>query len=159
MSSRPPPSPNPFFPPGAWPPIFDDPRWLRRIVRGNNPAAGAEISVQVAGGRFWSVISMRFRLVAAAVAVTRVVGLRIGDGTDVVYEAVATPTQLTGETIDYTFSTSAFAQGTAAARGAGVLYAPCIVPRGWTLETLTTNLQGADDFGAPVLLVDEFMGS
>jgi hypothetical protein len=131
--------------------------WLKRLVSGADPGAGVEISVGVAPGRLWVVYAVRFRLVADATVATRTVGITIDDGTTVFYEAVATPTQVAGETLDYTFSTAAFAQGTAARRGAGVLYSPCVMYRGWFLRTLTQNLQAGDNFGAPVLLVDELM--
>lgn len=147
----------PDFPGGAWPTPEGVSAWQTRVVRGTNPAAGAEISERVGPGRQWLLYAVRFRFVTDATVTTRVPGLQIDDGSDTFLEVPPALGQAATQTIDYTFAAGGASVSEANLRGISVLPFPLPLLRGYRIRTLTTNLQAGDDFGAPVLLVAELM--
>jgi hypothetical protein len=128
-----------------------------RSLTGTNPAANVEISETVPTGARWRVQSLRAALVTDANAANREVAITFDDGTNVYAEAHAGANQAASLTRQYTAAVGGV-RG-AAATGTGILIAmpSLILPAGHRIRTSTTNRQAGDDWGAPQLLVEEWL--
>lgn len=121
-----------------------------------DPPAGADFAITVPGRATWELIALRAVLVVDATVATRAVHLMLDDGTRVYCEVPQSRTQIASETWTYTWArdlgyaandTTAFAQ---------LLGIPSIaLPPGHRIRASTANLQAADNWAAPVLLVRE----
>lgn len=128
-----------------------------RSVAGTNPAAGAEISETVPTGARWCVLAFFAELVTDAAAANRLVRVTLDDGTTVYYR--------TGSAFTHTASlTIGYASGTIGAQlEASGSTALCPLPVGHRLlaghriRTTTTALQAGDNWGAPQMLVEEWL--
>jgi len=145
----------------AWPgsPIdttLESPGALRSIG-GTDPAAGAEISETVPAGARWRLQSLRAAFVTDATAANREVAIVFDDGTNTYAEAHSGVNQAASLTRQYTAAVGGV-RG-AAATGTGILLAipSVILPAGHRIRTSTTNLQAGDNWGAPRLLVEEWL--
>lgn len=145
----------------AWPgsPIdttLESPGALRSIG-GTDPAAGAEIAETVPTGARWRLQSLRAALVTDATAANREVAIVFDDGTNTYAEAHAGVNQAASLTRQYT-AAIAGVRG-AAATGTGILIAipSLILPAGHRIRTSVTNLQAGDNWGAPRLLIEEWL--
>lgn len=130
-------------------------RWPR-VITGPNPAAGAEVSVVVPGGRIWIVEAITVTLVASADVANRNPVMTLTDGNTEWARIGLSVSQTAGLTVVHSWIRSiGYGSGTVAV--GSVHYGLPSVPMfpGWRLATVTQNLQAADDFGAPVLLVTE----
>lgn len=126
-----------------------------RTVTGTNPAAGAEVSETVPAGKEWRLLSIAVALVTSATAATRRPHLLIDDGTTVSYRRASNATQAASLTQNYVFA----GEGPeAAVRGTWVADPLPSLPlgAGYRIRTSTESIQAGDDYGAPVLLVEEF---
>jgi len=128
-----------------------------RSIAGTNPAAGVEISETVPTGAVWRLLGWRATFVTAAVAATRRVVLTIDDGVTVVWEAAALDAQITTLTRTYAAAVNGnYAVAQTLTRGIpGDL--PDRLPAGARIRTVTENLQGADDWSAPQMLVEDWI--
>ena len=119
-----------------------------------DPAAGAEVSVTVPGRAVWELISFRSTLVTDATVTGREPHLILGDGETTFIE------------VDNAFTVSAsttrrlhWFQGSDTNSGFDMDQAPMpdhvLLLPGWTVGTITPNLQAGDNYGAPVLYVRE----
>ncbi|HEY2938147.1 MAG TPA: hypothetical protein VGJ25_16205 [Gaiellaceae bacterium] len=142
---------------GYWPTIEGTGLWRKRVIIGDDPAAGAEVALTVEKGRAWIVYAIRIPFVTDATVATRVVGLRIDDGNSVYFEAPSGAGQAASLTMAHVFSTAGFNGNEAGVRSSGGLFVPCVLLRGHRILTVTTNIQAGDNFGRPVLYVDELM--
>jgi hypothetical protein len=145
----------------AWPgsPIdttLESPGALRSLA-GSDPAAGAEIAETVPTGARWRLQSLRAALVTDATAANREVAIAFDDGTNTYAEAHSGVNQAASLTRQYTAAIAGI-RG-AAATGTGILLAipAVILPAGHRIRTSTTNLQAGDNWGAPRLLVEEWL--
>jgi len=127
-----------------------------RSVTGANPAAGSEVAITTPVGVVWRLISVLATLVASIDAATRRPELRIRDPADV-------PKYRGGQRVGHTASLT-FAYDWAPASGfqgnlvdVDPLPEQCYVLDGWDIVTLTANLQAADDWSAPELMVEEWV--
>jgi hypothetical protein len=128
-----------------------------RVIVGTNPAPGAEISEVVPTGARWKLRSIRWTLVAAAIVASRRSVLTIDDGANVLWETSSAVDVTTGQTATYNAAVGVpfFTYGT-------LLYhlplpGELWLPAAARLRTVTANLQGTDDYGAPVYVVEEFV--
>ncbi len=144
------------YPPGIIEETVAGPGMLRSIA-GTDPAAGAEISETVPTNARWRVVAMRFQLVTAVGGVDRRVFIEIDDGATILARFNGDQGQAAATTLSY----NATAVGALAATGltevALVLPAPLLLFQGWRIRTLTSNLAAGDNFGAPRLLVEEWI--
>jgi hypothetical protein len=127
------------------------------VHTGANPAAGAEWSVTVPANQLWKVTSVTATLVTAVAAANREVSLVTDDG------AVITTTSPTGLThvasLTKAYTWIAFlswrgvgAQALNQVTGMGEHW----LPAGHRIRTVTTNIQAADDWSAPVIVFESY---
>jgi len=128
-----------------------------RSIAGTNPAAGVEVSEAVPTDARWRLRSFRVQLVTAVAVATRRVHLTIDDGATILYDLAAADTELASLTRNYNFTQDGFQR----AAQDNEVYVPLPVDvylfQGYRVRTLTTNLQAADDYGAPQYAVEEWI--
>lgn len=134
-----------------------DGRGGMRIVIGTNPAAGAEVSETVPGGVEWIVRSVAVALVTSAAAGTRRPALVFDDGAGntVGHSVIASGV---GAGVSLTIAWSAGVQ----VQTGNVIYSAPLVQEvrlrsGWRILTSTNAIDVGDDYGAPRMLVEEFI--
>jgi len=127
-----------------------------RSISGTDPAAGAEISETVPARRRWRILTVCFSLVTDATVVTRVVFLRYTDAINLLCQTFNTTGQLASTTHVYTFAPFGSSKITASSNEM-IPFPSLTLPAGFVVETLTTGLQAGDNFGAPRLLVEEWI--
>jgi len=127
-----------------------------RLVSSADPAADAEISLTVPGGRAWRILSLTAELVADSNAATRSVALQISIEGTMIAEIGAAGDQTANEVMQYTWGIglSTRDQG-AVTQNMGMLDIPFFMP-GMVLATATTNRQSTDNWGRARLLVIEY---
>ena len=132
---------------------------LIRLVSGTDPAAGAEHAEAVPANTRWKIRDIRIVFVTDATVENRVVRLMIDDGANWMYDILAinhaaslTRFYLYVPGIGYletTFDNS------------GNIRLPLIpdpiMYQGWRIVTATTNLQAGDNYGPPLIYVEEWI--
>ncbi len=145
----------------AWPgsPIeggVNDRGWLRTF-QGTDPAANVEISETVPTNTRWSIWSFVAQLVADANVANRTVTLIIDDGANTIWQMDASAAQTAGQTRIY----EAFNLGTAADLVGSTFRIPApfpiVLPAGARIRTSTANRQVGDNWGAPLIVVEEWI--
>ena len=128
-----------------------------RSITGTDPAAGAEILETVPTDARWHLMSLFLIFVTDATVANRNTTLTLDDGA-AVYTRVATgATQAASNTRNYTFAPGL--------PHAVLLNQAFLVPlpeqlrqsAGHRIQTVTQTIQAGDDFGAPQLLVEEWL--
>lgn len=145
----------------AWPgsPIIDSPEGpgVIRSITGTNPGAGAEVLETVPANARWRVLSVAIQFQASAAAANRETVLLLDDGATT-YAAIPTGRTVTanqGPLITFARGVDRFAFATAVPIAAPF---PLVeMMGGHRLQTSTANLQAGDDYGAPQLLVEEWI--
>lgn len=135
---------------------IDGPGVLRSIT-GTDPAVDTEISETVPTNARWRPLAIAFTFVTGAAAATREVALTFSDGTTVFARVPAGTSQIISLTRLY----SAFHQ---ADRLVNVADLTIVFPLpridlqgGFVIATVTTARNALDNFGAPQLLVEEWI--
>jgi hypothetical protein len=145
----------------SYPPSFlqdsTDGNGLLRSVLGTNPAAGSEISETVPTNARWKLYGIRFTLVDTAAAATRTVNLIIDDGATTLLQVISQTDQIISETKAYEGHHYGYQPATKANEIYLPLPLPIILLQGWRIRTSTTNINGADDYGAPQMDVEEWI--
>lgn len=128
-----------------------------RSVAGTDPAADTEISETVPTGARWRVLAVSFELVTDANAANREVALVVDDGTTTLFTSPSGFTHTASLTRRY--SAAALGAATAPAQGTDrqILLPDLRLPAAARLRTSTTSRQATDNFGAPQLLVEEWL--
>lgn len=129
-----------------------------RSITGTDPAVNTEISETVPTNAVWKLKSLRFTLVAAAVAVDRTVQVIIDDGTNILWTNRVHDVQQNAETRQYNFAKDLEFHATEDATGD--LHSPLpslILKAGYRIRTVTTNRDAGDNYSAPQLQVEEFL--
>lgn len=126
-------------------------------VAGNDPAAGAEISVTVPTGARWRLVGLLATLVTDATVANRTVNLVIDDGANAVFRAAAQTAQTASLTVIYSFGASLPSQATAGGVSINPLAEALPLAAGYRIRTVTTNIAGGDNWGAPQLLIEEWI--
>lgn len=145
----------------AWPgseieSSLDGPGLLRSIT-GTDPAANTEIQETVPTGAQWTLLSMRAALVTDVNAANREVALTVDDGAAIYAEFASGAAQAASLTRQYTFSPAGLRGAAAVGTSHMVAIAPLALPAGHRINTVTTNRQAGDNWGAPQLLVIEWL--
>jgi len=130
---------------------------LLRTIAGTNPAAGVEISETVPTNARWKLRGMQFALVTAVAVAARRVIIVVDDGATVVGAFIAVVDQTASQTITYTLCPGGVDQQLALANISIAASAEVLMFQGWRVRTSTQLLQAADDYGAPQLLVEEWI--
>lgn len=122
---------------------------------GDDPAAGAEVSITVPGRAVWRVLAFRAVLVTDATVTNRQVSLLVDNSETVFWQVAAGAVQTASLTVRYS-AAPGIAGDAQVAGGVVVLPLPplTLLP-GWRIRTSTVALQAGDDWGAPVLYVQE----
>lgn len=128
-----------------------------RSITGTDPAAGAEISETVPANARWRLQAIQFTFVTGAAVANREVGLTFDDGATVFAHVASGLTHVAATSIVY--SAWPLAPRTSGAQDAtrSFTFPPALLPGGFRLNTVTTNFQAADDYGAPQCLVEEWI--
>lgn len=145
----------------AWPPGVHEPAvsgvGMLRSVAGTDPGVGAEISETVPTNARWRIRGMRFTLATSGVGSARRVFIEVDDGTTLLNRYPSDQTQAISLSVAY----NAIPVGALAATGGTeamiVLPGELVLFQGWRIRTLTSSLDGADNFGAPQLTVEEWI--
>jgi hypothetical protein len=145
---------SPTWPPGKVVSALEG-RGIMRTVIGTNPAAGAEITETVPTGAQWDVHGLSATFVTSATVATREVFLTIDDGTDITLVFFAQGSQTASLTRFYRMVAFGYGQAVVGSN----IPIPSILPirmrPGWRLLTSTSSIQTGDDWGAPVMMVEE----
>lgn len=128
-----------------------------RSITGTDPAAGAEISETVPTNARWRPIALRFRLVTDATVANRRPGIVLDDGATAYFVSQAGSVQTASLTYDYNAGTLGFTQGVFSLDQWIPLPHYLLMPGGHRIRTSTVNLAAGDNYGAPQLLVEEWI--
>ncbi len=130
---------------------------LLRSITGTNPAAGAEISETVPTNARWRFNSLRANLVTDATGAARAVFLLLDDGATPYFEGIPSNTQAVSSSIIYTMGPVLTGTFIATSRlYIGAPEAPLLF-QGHRIRTSTVTLAAGDDWGAPQMLVEEWI--
>jgi len=146
-----------MWPPGTDEDMLSGPPLLRSVT-GTNPAAGVEISETVPTNARWRLIALLVQLVTDATVANRRPHFIVDDGVNTLFEVETGTDQAASQTIRYNFANTGY-RVAVAAQNIAYLTAPFYLPlfQGWRVRTSTVNLQAGDDYGAPQLLVEEWI--
>jgi hypothetical protein len=126
------------------------------VTTAGDPAAGAEATVTVPGRARWELLSFLVTLVTDATVVNRAVQLVADDATTIYVRQPTPAVQAASLTVNYDFLGSLGYSLADAVSGLQVIGTPPLtLYPGHRIRTSTLNLQAADNYGAPVLLVRE----
>ena len=146
-------------PPGVFE-SFTEGSGLRHLVTGTNPAAGAEISEAVPTNARWKIRGIFIQLTTDVTVIDRRVAVTFDDGANMYYLKASGgvhPASLTKNyhpTPGYNIDDAAFdAQGSIRIP----LPPDVILSAGYRIRSVTANLQAGDNFGAPLLDVEEWI--
>ncbi len=145
----------------AWPPggVEDslEGRGNLRSITGTNPAAGAEISETVPTGALWRLIALYAPLVTDATVANRSPILLIDDGALPVWRADARLAQTATQTIYWMAGDGLAGLQRAVDTEMWSLPTHMLLGAGYRVRTSTYNLQAGDNWGAPQMLVEEWL--
>ena len=147
---------QPSFPQGKLEGPTEGPGMIRSVT-GSNPAAGAEVQETVPTGAIWRLHALAATLVNAAAAATRAPQLTLDDGTTVYARIPASGTSIISETVVWTWSNVGAGSTIASVAVSSPLPGELRMPAGHRINTLTNAINVADDWGAPQLLVEEWL--
>jgi len=129
---------------------------ILRSVLGTNPAAGAEISETVPAGARWRLQAMRFELQTSAVVASRSVAVLVDDGASELLRVTAPNSQAASLLCRYTVAPF----GSAPSSTYNILVSlplNLFLWQGWRIRTVTSLLDAGDNFGAPMITVEEWI--
>lgn len=128
----------------------------KRVIQVGQPAAGAEWSVTVPGGRQWFIIGGLAILTTSAVVANRRPGFQASDGTTTYLQAVGLVQVAASQFARLGYGPHL----TASVQGAADAVENIVTPYGWlppgsVLQSLTLNLSAGDQYSAVALFVEE----
>lgn len=145
------------WPPGIYQDMFSG-RGRIRSFSGTNPAANTEISETVPTNTIWRVLGIRITLVTDANVANRRVVLITDDGSDILFEIEVGATQAASITRSYGFAKAlGNTQTSFTINDINSVYPAFFLTEGFRIRTSTNNFQVGDNFGAPRLLVEEWI--
>lgn len=127
-----------------------------RSVQVGNPAAGAEWSFSVPNFSRARVRSVFFTLQTAAAVATRIVTLVVDDGANIVGQFAANVTQIASLTETYTASAAPFVTTSLGTSEYIPLPPDLLLEQGFRIRTVTTAIQGADQYSTISLLIEQW---
>ena len=129
---------------------------IREVV-GANPAAGAEVSVTVPNGAIWLIHAFTVTFVADANPANRRVNILFTNPNGQEVNTVTNINQVAGATKKYNVANyGAFVDSDQLDRLPSQLPSNLYLIAGGTITTSTESIQAGDDFGAPIILLEEF---
>ncbi len=121
-----------------------------------DPVAGAEVSITVPARRRWKIHSIRFSLVTDSTVIDRTIALLFDDGANTFLASASPTVQPASTTKHYYFSCMGAPEINPLLLSLNPI--PCIsLSAGYRILTGTTNIQDGDNYGAPILLVEEWI--
>lgn len=144
------------WPPGEITDSVDGPGNLRSIT-GTDPAANTEFSETVPTDARWKLRAVRATLVTDANAATRRPILIIDDGTTVLFRIGSGITTAASTTKPYAWIPGYPTSGTEFAEAMHFLPPDLMLLQGWRVLSSTESIQAGDNWGAPQLLVEEWI--
>lgn len=137
---------------------FEDTPGIYKLITGTDPAAGAQISETVPTNAYWRIISARAEFVTDATVVDRYQRWRLTDGTDIFWKTPNTVTQTASLSEDYQYGIGLGEEhGGLNEPNFGVAPPSFWLPEGYQLLSEVTNMQAGDDWGAPLIFVEELI--
>lgn len=130
---------------------------MLRSVTGTNPAAGAQVSETVPANTRWLLRALRVALVTSAVVAVRRLHVIIDDGATTQLEVTAGDTQAASLTQLYHVGSWGYAPALADTIAVVPLPPDVYLLQGWRIRTTLTLGDVGDDFGAPQMLVEEWI--
>jgi len=132
-------------------------RGFLRSFTGTDPAAGAEISETVPAGARWRLVAMSMPFITDATVVNRFPTLVIDDGANAYHESSVGAAAVASTT--YRLTAGAFGVATAVTPLAYLIPTPAdlLIPAGHRIRTATTGMVAGDNYGAPQMLVEEWI--
>jgi len=131
---------------------------ILRSVAGTDPAAGAEIIETVPTNARWALRGLGAQLVTDATVATRTVTLTIDDGTTIFLQVISAVSQTASLTRNYRFVPNYPSAGNIVSTSIALsLPNPLYLLQGWRIVTVTFGLVGGDNWGAPQMLVEEWL--
>jgi hypothetical protein len=120
------------------------------------PSLGVEIQRIVPGGVTWELLALTTVFTTSATVANRRVRLRITDGSQPVYAAIAPLAHGASTTLVYRYlvGVGVTIDGTAQFEVMATFPRTVLLP-GWVIETETASIQAGDDYTAPTLYVLE----
>ena len=120
------------------------------VITFADPAAGAEFSYTVPAGERFEIIALRIRLTTAVAVANRAVHLRFRDASaNVIYGSVSNVNQTASFIGEYNFGSGLGTVGelsTQEFEAYGPMPKGFIMLPGWTIVTVTSNIQAADQW-------------
>jgi hypothetical protein len=145
----------------AWPPGFQEPAvsgpGMLRSITGTDPAANTEINETVPTDARWRLHAVTAVLVTDGTAATRTARLQIDDGATVVLSIQPATTQIASLTRTYTAGAYGVTLTTYTPEIMWPLPPDLYLFQGWRIRTATDSRQVGDNWGAPQLLVEEWI--
>lgn len=132
-------------------------RGRMRSITGSDPAAGAEISEAVPTNALWKVHGLLATLVTDATVTNRSPHLQFTDGTTACWRGSSAGNQAASGNAVWNFGVGLNADQISTIAQPGQISPDIYLPEGFTVETITGNLQAGDNWGAPQLLVEEWI--
>lgn len=145
-----------FYPGGPHASSIDGPGVIRSIT-GTDPAAGAEISETVPTNARWKLIALTATCVADANAATRLPSVVTDDGTTVHSRDPPASGFTANQTKINSWGDRGAGTNQSGVLESSLLTAGLVLSQGMRIRTLTQNLQAGDDWGAPQMLVEEWI--
>lgn len=128
-----------------------------RSVTGADPGAGAECSETVPTGARWRLLAWTATLVTDATVANREPVLVVDDGALVLFQAAAGLNHAASTTRAYSAAHGTARAAIATAQVVNIPIADLILPAGARIRTLTSGIVAGDNWGAPQLLVEEWI--
>lgn len=136
---------------------LEGPGFIRSIV-GTDPAAGAGWSETVPTGARWRMQTLKATLVTDATVANRRVGMSISDGAATYMRLMSEFDQTAGLTHLWHFMNGVASSAAAITNIARVAIPhDLILGAGFILNDNTSNRQAGDDWGAPTIIVEEWI--
>lgn len=128
-----------------------------KVVTGTDPAAGAEVTETVPTGARWRLWSMCTRLVTSGTAATRRAHYEVTSGGTRIFIGHPEKTQTASNTNDYIWGTNmSIVDATTNVNAVGMIPQMPLLA-GWVINTVTTAIQAGDNWGAPQMIVEEWI--
>ncbi len=128
-----------------------------RSITGTDPAAGAEISETVPVNARWRLSVLSAVLVTDATAVTRQVEFLLDDGATILFDEQHPFGQTASLTWRYTAADVGWMHTAASTRPLLPIPPDLFLFQGWRIRTVTLNIVAGDNWGAPQMLVEEWI--
>ena len=123
------------------------------------PAAGAELSISSPNFTRWQILAVRATLTTALAAANRQVQLQLLNVATVMWESTPGPIQAATLAWDYTFASFGYAPINTLNKVSSHMSDALMISSGNKIQSLTTNLQAADQWSSASILVREWYES